>query len=95
MTAKRLASCLALLAGLSAGCASADAYSHTEDHFGESQRMLKAQQIANPHAGREARPVRGMSSFTARDVTETYHFRQAEQVNTTDGGSLIDGIGKE
>jgi hypothetical protein len=93
--AKRLASCLVILTGLSVGCASADTYSHTEDHFGESQRTLKAQQIANPDAGNEVRPVRGMNSATARDVTATYHFRQAEQIETQDDGSLLDGIGQD
>jgi len=36
-----------------------------------------------------------MNSATARDVTATYHFRQAEQIETQDDGSLLDGIGQD
>jgi hypothetical protein len=82
-----------VLAALSAGCASADKYSHTEDHWGESYRTLKAQQIANPEAGKEVRTVEGMNSSTARDVSATYHSRQAEQPTVQNDDSLLSLIG--
>lgn len=81
-----------LVAALSAGCAN---HSHVEDHFGESYHTLKAQQIANPDAGKEVQTVDGMNSATARDVTATYHFRQAEQSKVQNDDSLLDIIGSD
>lgn len=81
-----------LVAALSAGCAQ---HSHIEDHWGESQRTLKAQQIANPDAGKEVKVVEGMNSATARDVTATYHSRQAEQPTVREDSTLLDIIGNE
>jgi hypothetical protein len=53
---------LALAAG---GCATP---SHVDDHFGESQRTLKAQMIANPDAGKDERPVAGLGASEAGQV---------------------------
>jgi hypothetical protein len=91
-TRKRIALGTLILAGLAAGCAN---HSHVDDHFGESYRTLKAQQIANPDAGNEVRTVEGMSSATARDVTATYHSRQAEQPQVQNDDSLLDIIGQD
>ena len=76
-----------VLAGLSLGCAG---HSHVDDHWGESHRTLKAQQIANPDAGNEVRPVEGMAATTARDVSATYHVRQAEQPQNPPDRSLFE-----
>jgi hypothetical protein len=86
-SARRIALSALVLLGLSAGCAQ---HSHVDEHWGESYRTLKAQQIANPDAGNEVRPVEGMSSTTARDVSATYHTRQAEQPQTKSNESLLE-----
>lgn len=88
----RLGSCGLLLAALATGCSAAN-HSHVEDHWGESYRTLKAQQIANPNAGQDPKPVEGMNSTTARDVTATYHSRQAEQPVTRENTTLLDLVG--
>jgi hypothetical protein len=85
--AKRIALSSLVLVGLGLGCANR---SHVSDHWGESYRTLKAQQIANPDAGQEVQVVEGMSSTTARDVSATYHTRQAEQPQTRQDSSLIE-----
>lgn len=89
---RRIASCLVLLAGLSVGCSAAN-HSHVEDHWGESYRTLKAQQIANPDAGKELKTVEGMNSTTAAGVTATYHSRQTEQPQTQQDSTLLELIG--
>lgn len=85
--AKRIVLSSLVLAGLGMGCANR---SHVNEHWGESYRTLKAQQIANPDAGQEVQVVEGMSSTTARDVTTTYHSRQAEQPQTRENTSLVE-----
>lgn len=88
-----LALALALGGGLgTAGCSAAN-HSHVEDHWGESYRSLKAQQIANPDAGKETKTVEGMNSTTAADVSATYHFRQAEQPLTRETPSQLETLG--
>ncbi len=85
--AHRIALSALVLLGLGAGCAQ---HSHVNEHWGESYQTLKAQQIANPDAGNEVRTVEGMSSTTARDVSATYHSRQAEQPQTQNSESLLE-----
>jgi hypothetical protein len=84
----RIARVALLLAGLSAACAP---HSHVDDHWGEAYRYQKEQQIANPEAG-DDRPVDGMGSTTARDVSTTYHTRQLEQPQPAQERSLFDLI---
>jgi hypothetical protein len=85
----RIARVALVLAGLSAACAP---HSHVDDHWGEAYRSQKEQQIANPAAGDEVKPVEGMASTTARDVSTTYHTRQLEQPQPNQERSLFDLI---
>ena len=86
----RIALAAALAAGLGTGCAQ---HSHVDDHWGESYRTLTAQQIENPDAGNDPKPVEGMNSTTAPDVTATYHSRQAEQSKPPENRSVLVTLG--
>jgi hypothetical protein len=93
MTFRTLATpLLAIAVGLLGTACVAANHSHVEDHWGESYRTLMAQQIANPDAGKSEKPVEGMNSTTAADVTETYHFRQSEQPRTTETQTQLDDV---
>ena len=83
----RITTIVAALA-LCAGCA----HNHTDDHWGESQRTLSAQQIQNPEASDEKTPVVGMGSSSAVQVTANYHARQREQAHDDHSESLLELI---
>jgi hypothetical protein len=81
----------ALAAALGAGCAHR---SHVKEHYGESVRTLRAQQIAHPEAGQRERQVEGLPAETADHVTSGYHERQAQAAEIEPGGnrSTLDNI---
>jgi hypothetical protein len=75
--------------GLGAGCATDG---HVDEHWGESQRTLAAQQVEHPEASDEVRPVVGLGSATADHVTENDHERQSEQFRKDEQTSLLELI---
>lgn len=68
--------CVALAA--TTGCV--NPVRHVDENFGDSQRTLTAQQVANPEASDELRTVDGMAGTSADDVTVNYHERRAADV---------------
>jgi hypothetical protein len=66
-----------LLAGLLSACASTTP--NWDARFGIDTRMVLAQQIMNPGAARNADPVSGMDSRSARAAYERYQKAGAEQ----------------
>lgn len=79
-----------LLASLSMACM----HSHSEEFKGESYTTLKEQQIANPDAAEEARPVEGIASTTADHVTANYHESQRGSHNS-DSTSTLESMPSE
>ncbi len=83
---------LAALAGgmLLAGCV------HTtpdwDGHFGDTTRLLLAQQVARPQAARNADPVAGMDGRAARGSYERYQKTSSEPAAAT--APLIIGSGR-
>jgi hypothetical protein len=88
---KRITTTLALLLLLGSGCV----HSHVEEHWGESYRTAKAQQVENPEASDELRPVEGIGATTADHVTGNYHERQQEQSTDRDRTTLFDTINSQ
>jgi len=82
---------LAALLLLGGGCA----HSHVDEHWGESYRTSRAQQVENPGASDELRPVLGIGATTADHVTDNYHERQREQSTDRDTRTLFDTINSE
>ena len=79
---------VAAVLAMGAGCA----HSHVDEHWGESQRTLSAQQIQNPEAGDVRTPVDGMGSSTADNVVANYHERQRNQAHEAKNDTLLDLI---
>ena len=79
-----------LLANLSMACM----HNHSEEWSGESYTTLKEQQIANPDAAEETRPVEGIASTTADHVTANYHESQRGSHNS-DSTSTLESMPSE
>ena len=79
-----------LLANLSMGCM----HGHSEEFKGEAFTTLKEQQIANPDAGLEVKPVEGIASTTADHVSENYHERQKKSHQDDDFEFLVESMPK-
>jgi hypothetical protein len=85
-----IAGVMLLLATGTVGCISPDR--HVEEHWGESYAELKEQQIQNPSAGDDVRPVEGLGATSADHVTTNYHTRQDEQFQDEDDSSIFELI---
>lgn len=70
-----------LLAGLLSACASTTP--QFDARFGFDTRLVLAQQITNPAAGRNADPVSGMDGRSARAAYERYQKASGEQQQAT------------
>lgn len=80
-------------AALLAACA-ATTTPRTDEAFGESTNLLKAQQVLNPEASRDTDPVTGLDAKSAKGALENYHnsFRKQSSSGGT-GNSILMGLG--
>jgi hypothetical protein len=71
---KRIFPFIAMLAGfvLLTGCASWQQEGLSEQNWGRSYETAKYNQILNPEAGKDLKPVEGLSGVAAENSVETY-----------------------
>jgi type IV pilus biogenesis protein CpaD/CtpE len=74
---------LIVIAASLAGCA--DTTPRSDAEFGRSSTLIKAQQVANPDAGRNADPAAGLDGEAARAAMDSY--RKSLRTPTSDSGS--------
>jgi hypothetical protein len=70
-----------LLAGLLSACAQTTP--KWDARFGFDTRLMLAQQVLNPAAGRNTDPVSGMDGRSARNAYERYQKASGEQQQST------------
>lgn len=79
-------------AALLAACA-ATTTPRTDEAFGESMSLLKAQQVLNPEASRDTDPVKGLDAKSAKGALDNYHNSFRKQSGSGGGNSLLMSLG--
>ena len=78
---------------LLAACA-ATTTPRTDEAFGESVSLLKAQQVLNPEASRNTDPVKGLDAKSAKNALESYHKSFGKSAGgSSSGNSLLMSLG--
>lgn len=81
---------------LGAACLAACAVSttpRTDEQFGESMGILKAQQVLNPDASRNTDPVTGLDSKSAKSALDNYHNSFRKPAGGATSNTLTIGVG--
>jgi len=66
--------------------------SPVDENWGAAQQSAREGMIANPDAGKDAKPVEGMAAATAQNVTEYYHERQKLDYQDGDRTSTLEQL---